>query len=371
MSSVIQRTPRRRRALLAVATITAVVFGSVLSATAANADPITNNTAPAITGVSTVGGTLKVTTAATWDVTPDSITYIWSDGTNTDLLDYAHTFNSTDTYVVPAEEIGKSIFVIATARSGADSSTPVTSNSLGPVAASSVSVVTAPTLSGDAVVGGTYTATPGTYTGAGVVVSYSWAWAHPDDPVYGGGRSDDGIGTGPTYTVIDSEIGTSIGVMVTATATNGDTVSTVLSSSDLVKPAAPVATDAGLTAANQGGVTGGVAGTTATITLSTLSEGDEVFVYGYSTPTPLGFFYVNASNQIVVPFGSLPAGAHKLLVVNAATGAIVGWYGVAVLAATGADVNPMEWYLAGGALALGALLVGFGVYLRRRRSSQI
>lgn len=364
MSAGIHGISRTRRALYAAAAITALVFGSALSATAAHAaagDP-ENTTAPAITGTPHVGDTLTVD-SGTWTGADNGFLYKWSDGTNDDL-----TQLNTDTYTLQDADLGKTITATVTALGdGTTNNVDAVSNGV-VVLANSVTVVTQPTISGTAVVGSTLTATPGTYAGPGLTYTYQWFEFTPVTETGGGSGSEIDGATGLTYVVTNDVIGQHIGFDVTATATDGDSVLGQATSADAAIPAAPFATDAGLTSANQGGVTGSVSGTTATITLPTLSAGDQVYVYGYSTPTTLGFFTVDANKQITVDFSALPAGNHKLLVIDA-SGAIVGWFGVAELASTGADVSPITYGVGGGLLALGALFLGLGIRSRRRTNA--
>lgn len=130
-----------------------------------------------------------------------------------------------------------------------------------------------------------------------------------------------------------------------------------------------------LTPETEGGVSGpgtATAGGTLTIDVGAAYAGEEVDVWIFSTPTHLGTFVVPASGRITVRLpASLPAGAHRLAVLDA-SGAVIGWYPLTVraagLAATGGAVS---WALL--PLAAGALLVGAGAVattgIRRRRAA--
>jgi hypothetical protein len=373
MSLHIPALSRAGRVLVTAGAITALVFGTALSASADPQQP-TNTVLPAITGTPNIGEELTAS-PGTW-TNPDDSDY----SVNFDWLENGESLQSgsSNTYDVRDTDFGQAITVEVTLSYGDDVwSDPATSAAVTIVTA--ITVVTAPVLTGTATTGSTLSVTPGVFGGPDTDVSYVWLWAASDD----GGRIEDA--TGSTYVVTNDRIGETISVIVTARAIprieilaksavkrTGDFVSVRLDLTGAVIPAAPFATDAGLTSANEGGVTGSVTGTTATFTIPNFTPDstlpfDQVFVYGYSTPTPLGFYSV-VNGKIVVNFAALPAGAHKLLVIGP-DGTVLGWFGVSVLAATGASVNPMEWYLAGGALIVGAVLVGFGVYSRRRRAS--
>jgi hypothetical protein len=101
--------------------------------------------------------------------------------------------------------------------------------------------------------------------------------------------------------------------------------------------------------------------------------GDVVYVYGYSTPTALGFFTISADHTITVPLGALPKGLHKLAVINS-SGQLVGWLSVTAggrLASTGVNVNaPLELGGAGLLILVGLLSVIFVTRQRRKNEAQ-
>jgi hypothetical protein len=147
-----------------------------------------------------------------------------------------------------------------------------------------------------------------------------------------------------------------------------------------VTPVAPFATDAGLTSANEGDVTGTQTKTDATVVLPAppvqntaaaepaTNSGQIVYVYGYSTPTALGFFTVNGAHTITVPLGGLPKGLHRLAIIDS-NGTFLGWLSVTAgggLASTGVNVNaPLEAGGAGLLILLGILSVVFVTRQRR------
>jgi hypothetical protein len=226
-------------------------------------------------------------------------------------------------------------------------------------------------------------------------VSYTW-YTYPtntSDTVVSGLKL---VGTGSVYTPVAADAGSYLYVEISAvTATFGTDRITghigYVARADgsmpppVVPPAAPFASDAGIVPTNQGGVSGLQVGNTVTVTIPGAQPGDQVFVYGYSTPTPLGFHRVNTSKQVSVGTSGLPAGAHHLVVLSAA-GVVIGWTAISVptsvtspatittpvmvdaLAATGFDANP--WVAAALLLLLSGLILRLGLVHRRQLSAR-
>lgn len=125
-----------------------------------------------------------------------------------------------------------------------------------------------------------------------------------------------------------------------------------------------------LTAANAGGLTVGSSRVVpgGQLTLSGLQPGSSYAAWFFSTPVSAGTVTANAAGvaTVTVP-SSLPAGSHRLVLTDPATGAIVGWAAITVagLPATGVEA-PV------GLVGTAALLLAFGVVLvtaaHRRRS---
>ncbi|MFT4212606.1 MAG: hypothetical protein QM626_12140 [Microbacterium sp.] len=161
-------------------------------------------------------------------------------------------------------------------------------------------------------------------------------------------------------------------------------------------PASPVASDAELTAANAGSVTGTQDGTIVTILLPYASPGDWVYVYAFSDPTPVGWIAVDTDKLIRVDVAALPAGAHKLAVLDA-DGALIGWTAVTVAASetattssatsddvadasaeaatttgtgSGGALSAADWWFIGGGAALAAALVIVVIAVARRRPTE-
>lgn len=165
-------------------------------------------------------------------------------------------------------------------------------------------------------------------------------------------------------------------------------------------PGAPAATGDGLTADNAGDVVGAQDGTVVTITLPAAQPGDWVYLYAYSDPVPVGWVQVDAHRQVKVDVSLLPAGEHKIAVLDA-DGNLIGWTGATVAgaeevvatddgvttaggaasegdapAATAAaaesddpGLSASDWWLAGGAAVLALAMIVGAVALRRRRGA--
>lgn len=167
-------------------------------------------------------------------------------------------------------------------------------------------------------------------------------------------------------------------------------------------PDAPAATGDELTATNAGDVTGAQDGTVVTLTLPGTKPGDWVYLYAYSEPVPVGWVQVDAARQVRVDVALLPAGEHKIAVLDA-DGRLIGWAGATVagaekavatddpattsdalaqddgpVAAAGSGtpdstedsgLSPSDWWLIGGAALVVLVMIGGAAVVRRRRSA--
>jgi hypothetical protein len=115
------------------------------------------------------------------------------------------------------------------------------------------------------------------------------------------------------------------------------TTTAATTSAPTTVPAAPVADGTGLTEQNAGRVSGAQEGTVVTLTLPGVTPGAWVYLYAYSEPTAVGWVQVDAHRQVKVDVGLLPAGEHKIAVLDAA-GTLVGWTGATVAEAVVATV---------------------------------
>lgn len=162
--------------------------------------------APALTGVPVVGETLKVSTGS-WSPASAAVTFQWyADGTP--IAGATGT-----TYTLTAAEVGNLVRVeyVATA-SGHDAYVGATAT-LGPVTTSGPEPATflmtaPPTITGDAVVGSTLTASPGSWSPAPTSIAYQW---------FADGRPIAGA-SAASYTPVAGDVGTVLTVRVTVSS---------------------------------------------------------------------------------------------------------------------------------------------------------
>lgn len=351
------------RVLTAAAAAAALLFGSLAMATSASAsagNPPVNTVAPVITGTAVVGNTLTVSNG-TWttDAAPLTYTYTWTD-------ENGNYLGGDASFTAETDDIGHTLTatVAATDTSDAGDSVDVTMTSA--VVASSVVNTVLPVITGTLTVGSTLTADNGTWTApSGLTYTYDWGRTT--------GQSGDSLNDFTnSYTITADDIGFYISVNVKAST--GTEQGTAIVTTELIVPTAPFATDAGLTAANKGTVTATQPNTTtAVVSVPAAQPGDTVYVYAYSTPVALGFYTLDANGQITVSLAALPAGTHRLLILNSA-GAVIGWAEVtagSVLAATGGTVS-VPLVAGGGALVLfGLLSVLYAARARRKLGTEV
>lgn len=195
---------------------------------------------PTISGTATQGQTLTAT-AGTWSNDPTSFTYQWvrcpSSGGAPDGSDCAAIGGATTTaYVVASGDVGSRLRVRVTA-TNADGSASAASNATEVITAtqSGPPNTQPPTIGGQAVVGQTLTASPGTWTGTGISFAYVWTRCDPT-----GAQCADIVGaTAATYAVVAADAGRRLRVEVTATNASGS--NTVTSAPTGVVAAAPPA----------------------------------------------------------------------------------------------------------------------------------
>jgi hypothetical protein len=90
------------------------------------------------------------------------------------------------------------------------------------------------------------------------------------------------------------------------------------------RPAPPAADESGLTQGEVGTVLGAQSGDVVTLTVGGGTAGHWVYLYAYSTPTPLGWAQLDDAAQVRVDVSRLAFGNHKLAVLSA-DGALLGW----------------------------------------------
>lgn len=212
-----------------------LVAGLLLAAGALAAAP-SNTTAPAVTGTAKVGSTLTVSNG-TWSGSPTGYTYQWQRCTSTTSC--ADITGATQqTYVVRSADAGNTLRAVVTAEN-ADGKSTANSNMTSTVASSGGPVNTVrPSISGDAVVGSTLTADPGTWSGS---PTFTYQWLQCDQ--FGSGCTPVTGATGKTYGVRLSDVSGTLRVDVTAKDANGSTTRRS-TTSDVVEPL-PIVTTPG------------------------------------------------------------------------------------------------------------------------------
>ncbi len=222
--------------LLLPALLGSLAAGLTLAAGASAAAPV-NTSPPTISGTAKVGQTLTVSNG-TWSNSPTSYTYQWQRcSSTTSCTDIANAVGQS--YIVRQADGGLRLRVQVDAIN-ADGKTTASSDQTAVVPATGVPVNTVrPSIAGDAIVGSTLTAEPGSWTNS--PTSYGFQWVQCD---YLGGSCVPIPGaTGKTYGVRLADVSGTLRVDVTAKNANGSTTRRS-TTSDVVQPL-PVVTKAG------------------------------------------------------------------------------------------------------------------------------
>ena len=176
-----------------------------------------NTAQPTISGTTAQGQTLTAT-AGTWSNSPTSFAYQWmrcpASGGAADASDCAAIGGATTTsYVVAAGDVG-SRFRIRVTATNADGPATAASNATDLVTATAPGPPNTqpPTISGQAVVGQTLTATQGTWTGTGLTFAYQWRRCD----TAGAQCADISGATATTYALVAADSGRTVRVEVTA-----------------------------------------------------------------------------------------------------------------------------------------------------------
>ena len=180
--------------------------------------PPDNNTEPSISGQAIEGRTLTAN-AGTWSgTTPMTFTYRWlrcptdggaEDGSNCLTIGGATSNN----YRLRDDDVGIRIRVRVTAQNG-DGSDSAASNPTGVVQGSSrPNNLTPPSIAGDPVLGQTLTADPGFWSGTQpITFTYQWRSCNRQ----GGGCQNIAGANARTYSLRQSDVGTTLRIQVTA-----------------------------------------------------------------------------------------------------------------------------------------------------------
>lgn len=201
-----------------------------------------NTAQPTISGTTAQGQTLTAA-AGTWSNSPTSFAYQWmrcpASGGAADASDCAAIGGATTTsYVVAAGDVGSRFRIRVTATND-DGPATAASNATDLVTATAPGPPNTqpPTISGQAVVGQTLTATQGTWTGTGLTFAYQWRRCD----TAGAQCADISGATATTYALVAADSGRTVRVEVTAKNATGET--TIASAQTaVVTTAAPPAT---------------------------------------------------------------------------------------------------------------------------------
>lgn len=224
MSWLILKVRRRVRILALVGGAALVVaVGAASAVTSRTTVAPSNSSAPTISGSATVGGTVTANPGTWAGSTPITYQYQWQIcGANGEAC-HNIAGATSQTYTIRSADAGNTLRVRVIGSNGDGSS----SASSGPSARISGSTAPAntspPTISGNASVGSTLTASPGTWSGA-APITYQYEWM-----ICGAnGESCHGIGgtTSQSYTVRSGDAGNTIRVQVTATNSGGSSSTT-------------------------------------------------------------------------------------------------------------------------------------------------
>jgi hypothetical protein len=175
-------------------------------------------TGPTISGDAIVGSTLTAD-RGTWSDQNATFSYAWlrCQGEGQGSCSAIDGADGT-TYVLTGDDVGFRVEVTVTA-SNAGGSSSADSNLVGPVVAQDPpSVVTLPSLSGDAIVGSTLTADRGTWSDQNATFSYAWLRCHGEGQ--GSCSTIDGA-DGTTYVLTGDDLGFLMRFEVTAADAGG------------------------------------------------------------------------------------------------------------------------------------------------------
>jgi hypothetical protein len=228
-------------------------------------------TEPSIGGDTTVGAILTAD-PGTWSDPTAVFTYTWlrCHGNN----GRCSTIDGADgtTYLLTSDDVGLNIEVAVTATNAGGTGTAESSR-VGPVVPQPPTppvVVTPPSVSGDATVGSTLTADPGTWSDPDATFTYAWLRCDGS----GACAAIDGA-TDTTYVLGSDDVGSSVGVEVTASGIGG----TGTADSNLIGPVVPQGPPVVLTAPAISGDPS--VGSTLTADPGTWSDPDATFTYAW------------------------------------------------------------------------------------------
>ena len=183
--------------------------------------PPANTGAPAVTGSTVEGATLTASNGTWTGSLPLTYTYQWSqcDSSGANCTPIAGA--SSSTYVVQSNDLGSRLAVAVTATNGSGSAT-ASSPPTSVVTASPPANTALPAISGTTIEGSTLTTTNGTWTGT-TPIAFAYQWRRCDNA---GAGCTNISATTASYTLTNSDVGSTIRVVVTASNGAGSTPAT-------------------------------------------------------------------------------------------------------------------------------------------------
>src|SRR4051794_25852344 len=214
-----------RRVLLGATVMGLVVVGAASAVVSRATVAPTNSSLPTISGTVAVGSTVTANPGTWGGSTPITYQYQWqicgSDGGACHAIPGA----TSQTYKFVSGDQGNTarVIVIASNGDGSNSATTTATARVAAAAATGPVNTTPPTITGDSSTGGTLTASPGAWNGAGTLsFKYQWLICGND----GNACHDISGATTQNYQPTKNDAGNTIRVKVTATDTSGSTDTT-------------------------------------------------------------------------------------------------------------------------------------------------
>jgi len=207
----------------ATSAASAVVSSSAPSAPA-------NTSLPAISGTAQQGDTLT-TSSGSWSNSPSSYGYEWEDCNGSGGSCVGISGASSSSYTVQASDVGSTIRSVVTATNAggstsASSAATASVSGTGSGSGAAPDDTGVPVVSGQAVVGGTFNASDGIWSGSPSSYGYQWQQCNWQ----GDGCVNISGATSSSYTPVSGDAGHRVQVLVTAT--NGGGSTTVLPASE-------------------------------------------------------------------------------------------------------------------------------------------
>jgi hypothetical protein len=190
--------------------------------------PLANTSPPTVSGIGVVGSTLTAGPGS-WTAANATFSYTWQ------RCDATGACTSIDgavgpTYKVTADDRGALVRVHVTATAAGDTASK-TSAAVGPVLPVAPLSLSAPAITGDAIVGATLTATLGTWDDRSAALSIAWRRCDSSGnclPIAGANDQ--------TYIVTGEDVGFTIRVRVTATNAGGSAIARSTVTAAVVRP---------------------------------------------------------------------------------------------------------------------------------------